>query len=137
MWDNSSTRNLCDSFDENGVLFETSSFSDELNHTILSVVYLNRAPVLTNSSPVLRHILEDISSFNNVGNTIRDVLFEIVNDVDDIDIGIAVTAFESSFGIWETSLSGNQSEWEPLPFNISRASPLLLVPDCRIRLVYY
>ena len=137
IWDNSSSRNVCDSYDENGVLFETASFSDEVNHTLLYVAYLNRAPVLSNSAPVVMEIFEDINPFNNIGISIRDILNNTVNDADDLEIGIAVIAFFSSIGLWEVTLERNRSDWTSLPANISRQNPLLLTPDYIIRLVIY
>ena len=132
-WDNSSSKNFCDSLDQDGNLLDTSSFSDETNSTVISVTYLNRAPILSTSIPVVRNISEDIS-LDNIGYTSIEILANISIDLDDEELGIAIIELDNILGKWEYASDTHPLVWLPISTNISEDNPLLLNPSSRIRL---
>ena len=131
-WDNSSSTDFCDSLDEGGNLLETSSFSDEINSTVIFVTYLNRAPILTSSTPVVKSIFEDTS---NIGNSSREILASISIDLDDDELGLALIELDNELGKWEFAPDTHPLVWSPVSTNISRTNPFLLLPSTRIRLI--
>jgi hypothetical protein len=112
-----------------------SPFSTAVDTASLLVVAVNDAPLLdTSGSPTLNAVAEDVAG---VGTSISEVIasvapLQMITDVDpDALQGIAITAADSSFGIWQYTVDGNL--WVNVG-SVSNVSARLLAADGSTRL---
>ena len=135
-WDNGNNDSFCDSFDENGKLLDTSSYSKETNITTISIRYLNRAPTFTGFLPIFKEIPEDITKPENIGYSMRELLANISVDLDDEELGTAIIAMDNLLGEWEISSNNQPYNWLPINnLSITDENTVLINSSSRIRLV--
>jgi len=92
----------------------------------------NHAPILDNSgNPELESVSEDASE--NPGDTVENLIQDIVSDADSDPVGIAITGADNTNGIWQYS-TDNASSWNDLG-TVSDTSAILLDPAAKIRFV--
>ena len=102
-----------------------SPISAETETFTYNIAYLNRAPVAVTSNFPLPSIMEDIPENVNVGVQVGDVGTSIAADMDDMQLGIAITGADSTNGVWEYRQTVS-TDWVPFPSSISPDSLLLL-----------
>lgn len=108
-----------------------SPVSDETATFTYQVTYLNRAPVIVNTSS-LTSIAEDIPSSDNPGDQVGQLALQVASDEDDdAHLGLAVIDADSSNGIWEYREPG--TGWAPFPDILSPYSALLLPNSTWVR----
>ena len=109
-----------------------SPISVEVQSFTYSVVYLNRAPVITSTTFVLPNIEEDVPASENVGVQVGHIANAIASDEDDVTIGLAVVEVNTSNGYWEYRESGSLG-WVRIPYNIPYGSAFLLPYNSWVR----
>ena len=96
---------------------ESSISENGLSFTYL-VVYLNRAPVITNPRSSLPSLTEDTSLSDNRGVRVFDLAIAVGNDTDDLDLGLAINQSDQTNGVWQYR-SYNSSIWMDFPDTIN------------------
>ncbi len=109
-----------------------STISSEVQNFVYSVVYLNRAPLITLTTFTLPNIREDTPSSDNGGAQVGQLASAVASDDDDSEIGLAIVEIDNSSGIWEYREAGN-STWVAIPSYIPYESVFLLPYDSWVR----
>ena len=111
---------------------ELSVSNDNLTFTY-DVVYLNRAPIVGQSSRALSSIFEDDT--NTLGEIVHQLARSAGTDADDMVLGLAVTSADQTNGTWQYR-SSDSTEWVPFPetsagnaLELNTTSWVRFVPD--------
>ena len=112
---------------------ESSISENGLSFTYL-VVYLNRAPVITNPRSSLPSLTEDTSLSDNRGVRVFDLAIAVGNDTDDLDLGLAINQSDQTNGVWQYR-SYNSSIWMDFPDTINIGDALQLNSNTWVRFV--
>jgi len=90
------------------------SFSVEETMATVVIEPVNDSPVLNGGNP-LPPITEDVSTLNNLGVPIGQIVRGFYTDVDEgNDIGVAIVEVDTRFGVWEyTCDTGSNVQWNP------------------------
>ena len=116
----------------NCLFYLESSISSEVQNFTYSVVYLNRAPIITLTEFTLPNIREDIPNSDNGGAQVGQLASAIASDDDDSQIGLAILEIDNSNGVWEYRESDSPT-WVAIPSNIPYESVFLLPYDSSMR----
>lgn len=117
-------------------VMDTSGNSDLATATLV-IVGVNDAPVLNIAAGPLAFTSVETEALNPSGDSVEDLLGSasglLISDIDEGALhGIAVTAVDETYGVWEYSLGGDV--WTQFT-GVSESSATLLDATARIRLI--